>query len=293
MNNKIKTKIYAFLTILCWASSFVSTKIILSSGFLSPFELGILRYFFAAILLIPIIFIMKLRIPKLKDWYKFLISGFLGYAGYVFLFNTAISIINPSTSSVINAICPGLTSIVAYFLFKEKIPFMGIISLLISFVGILILCLWGDTFSMNIGVIYMLGAAVCLSLYNIAQRVLSKDYSSSEVAFFSILFGTILLIISKPNSILLLKNLNSTVFLHLVFLAIFPTLIAYSLWSKAFLICENTSDVTNFMFLTPVVTTLMSFFAIKEYPEMNTYVGGIFILLGMIMFQKSKNKASK
>lgn len=37
------TKLYAFLAVFFWASAFVSTKVILQNGYLSPMDLGTLR----------------------------------------------------------------------------------------------------------------------------------------------------------------------------------------------------------------------------------------------------------
>lgn len=294
MDKKIKrqyaTKIYAFLCVFFWASSFVSTKIILQKGNLSVMDLASLRYLFAAILLIPLAYISKVRLLDWRDTWRFLLAGLLGYAAYMFFFNTAITMISSSTASVINAICPGLTAIFAYFMFREKISRLGVLALGISFLGILVLCLWKNEFTLNVGVMYMLGGAFCLSAYNITQRWFVKRYKPIEVMTYSLLSGSILLLLWNFSSVRLLTSLNGESWAHLIYLAVFPSIISYYCWAKAMDCCRKTTEVTNFMFITPVIATILSFIVIKEFPSLPTYVGGGMILFGMILFQKDKSK---
>lgn len=290
MSKKNLTKLFAFIAVFSWASSFVSTKILLTNNYVTANDLGIIRYFFASILVLIIALVMKLKKPKLKDVPSFFLAGFLGFSAYMFFLNTALLHINPSTSSVINALCPGMTAAIAFFIFKEKISFVGLISLLISFVGILILCLWKSSFSANIGVLYMLGAAILLSCFNITQRLFVKKYTAFEVTAYSMLFGTILLIASSPKTLCIIPDLTLVAIMHFLFMAIFPSIIGYYAWAKAISYCEHTSEVTNFMFLTPVLATIMSLIVMHDLPSLATFVGGFFIMLGMIIFQRDRNK---
>lgn len=280
------TKIYAFLAVFFWASAFVSTKVLLQNGYLSPMDLGTLRYLFAGVLLLPVVCVLKLKLPEIRDVGKFIVAGLLGYTAYIFFFNTASVQITPSTASVINAICPGLTAVFAYFIFRETISRKRLLSLLLSFSGILVLCLWKGSFSINVGVLYMLAAAFCLSAYNITQRWFVQRYKAIEVMAYSLLSGSVFLVIFHASSIKILFHLECEVCLHLLYLAIFPSILSYYCWAKAMECCEYTTEVTNFMFITPVLTTILSFIIIEEFPSFSTYLGGAMILFGMILFQK-------
>jgi len=287
---KYVTKFYAFLAVFFWASAFVSTKIVLQTGQLSAMDLGTLRYFFAGVLLIPLAILFKIRLPDSRDLSKFAISGILGYTAYMFFFNTASTMISPSTASVINAICPGLTAVFAYFLFSEKISWKGILGLLISFVGILFLSLWNGSFSLNIGILYMFVAAICLSMYNISQRSFVQRYNAMETMTYCLLAGSFFLLLCHGKSLLLIPSLSQQMWGHLLYLAIFPSIFSYYCWAKAMQSCQKTTEVTNFMFVTPMIASLLSFLMIKEFPTWSTYFGGSLILLGMILFQIEKTK---
>ncbi|MCI7681319.1 MAG: DMT family transporter [Fusobacterium necrophorum] len=287
---KYTTKFYAFSAVFFWASAFVSTKIVLHSGQLSAMDLGTLRYFFAGILLIPLAFFCTIRLPDSRDLPKFAISGILGYTAYMFFFNTASTMISPSTASVINAICPGLTAVFAYFLFSEKISWKGILGLFISFVGILFLSLWNGSFSLNIGILYMFAAAICLSMYNVSQRAFVQRYNAMETMTYCLLAGSFFLLLCHGKSLLLIPRLSQQMWGHLLYLAIFPSILSYYYWAKAMQCCQKTTEVTNFMFVTPMIATLLSFLMIQEFPTWSTYFGGGLILLGMVLFQIEKIK---
>lgn len=289
MNRHFATKLYAFLAIFFWAASFSSTKFLLSHEKLSPMDLAVLRYFFAGTTLLLILVFSKQRWPKLKDFGKFSLAAILGFTAYMFFFNTAIQQINSSTASVINASSPGITALFAFFCFQERISWKGVLGLLLSFVGILILSLWQGKLSINIGVLYMIAAALCLSAYNISQRMFVKEYKAFEVLSYSMILGSIYLILLHSKSFQILPKLSLVAYAHLIFLAIFPSIVSYYCWTKALSCAEKTAEVTNFMFLTPILASLMSFLWIGEFPSGVTYIGGACILLGMLLFQKEKN----
>lgn len=284
---KLNAKECAFIAVLFWATAFVLTKPILK--YLDVNSLAVARYFFAGIIMIFIAIKKKIKLPKLKDIPYFFLAGFFGYSGYLIMFNIAMTQISPSTASVINALAPAITAIIAYFLFSEKIKFKAWIGLFISFIGILILTLWNGVLSINVGIIYMLLACLFISLYNISQRGLSKRYSSLEVTIYSMLMGSIQLTFYSLDSYIKIFNMSGAVFLMIVYMAIFPSVLSYLMWTRAFEIAKNTAEVTSFMFVTPVLATIMGIIFLGDIPKISTFIGGGVIILGMFIFNKTKN----
>ncbi|ASS39500.1 MULTISPECIES: DMT family transporter [Fusobacterium] len=283
---KLTAKKCAFIAIFFWATAFVLTKVVLKE--VDVTILGVLRYFFASIIVIFILIKKKIPLPKVKDIPAFIFAGFSGYAGYIVLFNIATLLSSPSTLSVINALAPAITAIVAYFIFNEKIKLIGWLSMSISFCGILILTLWDGVLTINKGVLYMLIGCLLLSLYNISQRHLTKKYSSFDVSMYSILIGGILLVIYSPSSITNMFSISFTSLILIIYMSIFPSIISYFFWTKAFELAKNTTEVTSFMFVTPVLATLMGIIILGDIPKLSTLIGGVVIILGMILFNKTK-----
>ena len=283
---KLTAKECAFIAIFFWATAFVLTKVVLKE--VDVTTLGVLRYFFASIIVIFILIKQKISLPKLKDIPAFVFAGFSGYAGYIVFFNMATLLSSPSTLSVINALAPAITAIVAYFIFNEKIQIIGWISMGISFCGILILTLWNGTLTVNKGVIYMLIGCVLLSLYNISQRYLTKKYSSFDVSMYSMLIGGILLVVYSPSSVRNIFSISFNSLILIIYMSVFPSIISYFFWTKAFEIAKHTTEVTSFMFVTPVLATLMGIIILGDIPKLSTLIGGVVIILGMIIFNKTK-----
>ena len=283
---KLTAKECAFIAIFFWSTAFVLTKVVLKE--VDVTTLGVLRYFFASIIVIFILIKQKISLPKLKDIPAFVFAGFSGYAGYIVFFNMATLLSSPSTLSVINALAPAITAIVAYFIFNEKIKIIGWISMGISFCGILILTLWNGTLTVNKGVIYMLIGCVLLSLYNISQRYLTKKYSSFDVSMYSMLIGGILLVVYSPSSVRNIFSISFNSLILIIYMSVFPSIISYFFWTKAFEIAKHTTEVTSFMFVTPVLATLMGIIILGDIPKLSTLIGGVVIILGMIIFNKTK-----
>ena len=195
---------------------------------------------------------------------------------------------SPSTLSVINALAPAITAIIAYFMFNEKIKVIGWISMGISFCGILILTLWDGALTVNKGILYMLLGCLLLSTYNISQRYLTKKYSSFDVSMYSMLIGGILLVIYSPSSIINMFSISLTSLTLIIYMSIFPSIISYFFWTKAFELAKSTTEVTSFMFVTPVLATFMGILILGDIPKLSTLIGGVVIILGMILFNKTK-----
>lgn len=279
-----QARAYAFGTVLLWASAFVCTKIALT--YFTASAVGVLRYLVASIILVVIIFYKRIGLPERRDVPKFLLSGALGFTFYMITFNEASRSLTSATGSVIIASAPVVTALFANVVFKEKIRPKGWLAIAVEFVGIVILTLWDGVFSMNKGIFWMLGAAVCISGYNLFQRYYMKKYTPLQSTAYNIFAGTVLLLVYLPDAVRQLVRAPIQQWLVVIFMGIFPSALAYLWWTKALSIAEKTSDVTNFMFVTPLITTLMGFLIIGEMPTAATFIGGVIIIIGLLLFQK-------
>ena len=147
---KNHAQIYAFVTVLLWASAFVLTKIALA--YYTAEAIGILRYVIASLLFIAIGIFYKIGFPEKKDLPKFLLAGALGFALYMITFNQASKSLTAATGSVVIASAPILTALFARIIFKEKIRLLGWVAIIIEFIGILVLTLWNGILSVNAGI---------------------------------------------------------------------------------------------------------------------------------------------
>ncbi|PKM70628.1 MAG: EamA family transporter, partial [Firmicutes bacterium HGW-Firmicutes-18] len=110
-----------------------------------------------------------------------------------------------------------------------------------------------------------------------------------QATAYSVFAGTLLLLFNLPLAAEQLVSASARQIFALLFMGVFPSAIAYLWWSQALSTAEKTSDVTNFMFVTPFLATLLGFLLIGEIPTLPTMVGGGIILAGLFMFQKVKS----
>ena len=272
---------YAIITIIFWALAFVFTR--LGLQYFDVYSLSFLRYLVASITLLVIICFIKINRPKKEDLFSFILSGALGFFLYVILFNKGTALVSAATSSIIIATVPVFTALLATFFYKEKLKIYQWIAIGIEFMGILVLTLMNGSFSINEGVLWLLIAALCLASYNILQRKLTKTYSALQASTYSIFFATIMLCIFLPGSINKAIHAPLIQMLYVLILGVFSSAIAYIAWAKAISLAEKTTYVSNYMFVTPFLTTILGFIMINEIPDKATILGGIIILSGLFI----------
>lgn len=283
MQAKHKVFLLSFCTVLLWASAFPLTKVVQEQFTSNP--LGFLRCGIAAIFLIIIGKCNHIRFPQKRDIPYFLLSGAMGFTGYMIFFNTGIQTLTSATSSIIIAITPIITAIGSVKLYHEKIKTIGWISIAAAFCGVLVLLLWEGVFSINIGLIWTLGAAFVFFGYNLMSRFLSsKGYTALEIVTYSMISGAIFLGFWSVQGFQQLLSSDLQHILALVYLGAFPSAAAYFLWGKAMTFATRTSEVTNFMFVTPLLSTILGFLILHEIPNTGTFLGGAIIICSIIVF---------
>lgn len=275
---------YAIITIIFWAMAFVFTRLALQ--YFDVYTLSFLRYLSASLTLLVVICFMKINKPKKEDFITYLLSGCVGFFIYVILFTKGTGMVTSATGSIVIAMVPVFTAFLASFFYKEKLKTYQWFAIGIEFVGILVLTLMNGTFSINEGVIWLLVAALCLATYNLLQRKLTKKYSAIEASTYSIFVGTLFLCIFLPSSIEPTIHAPIEHIIYVLILGVFSSALAYIAWAKAISMAEKTTYVSNYMFVTPFLTTILGFVMMDEIPDKATILGGIIILIGLFIFNK-------
>ena len=275
---------YAIITIIFWAMAFVFTRLALQ--YFDVYTLSFLRYLSASLTLLVIICFMKINKPKKEDFITYLLSGCIGFFIYVILFTKGTGMVTSATGSIVIAMVPVFTAFLASFFYKEKLKTYQWFAIGIEFIGILVLTLMNGTFSINEGVLWLLVAALCLATYNLLQRKLTKKYSAIEASTYSIFIGTLFLCIFLPSAIEPTIHAPIEHIIYVLILGIFSSALAYIAWAKAISMAEKTTYVSNYMFVTPFLTTILGFVMMGEIPDKATILGGTIILIGLFISKR-------
>ena len=270
------------VTIVFWSLAYVLTRLTLQ--YFSAFSLGFLRYLIASAALVLISLVTKMKPPRTGDLPLFFVSGAVGFFLYMIFFNQGQATVTAATGSVVIATVPLLTALLARIIYGEKLVGFQWAAILVEFFGVAVLTLMNGAFSINTGLLWLLAAALALSLYNLLQRKLTRTYTALQASTYSILFGTCLLAVFAPTAIREVSGAPAIQYLYLAVLGIGSSAVAYVSWAKAFSKAENTSQVSNYMFVTPFLTSILGFLLAGEVPDRATLVGGSIILAGVLIF---------
>jgi drug/metabolite transporter (DMT)-like permease len=210
---------------------------------------------------------------------------------YMMAFNLAMTTISAATGSIITATVPVITALLSSLIFHEKLARIGWIAVGIEFTGILILTLWNGTFSIEIGLIWMILGAMSFASYNLIQRFATRRYTPLQSTIYSIVAGTLLLMVFLPTAIKDVQTAPVSAILDVVYLGVFPSAIGFLLWTKALSLANQMNEVTNFMFVTPLLSILLEYIMIGELPDAGTIFGGTVILLGVLLFNNRQKLA--
>ena len=274
---------YAALTIVCWSMAFVFTRLALKS--FDVYALGLLRYLAASIVAAAVAAAVRMPWPAWRDVPLFLISGATGFGLYMIVFNLGNSTVSAATGAVMLATAPIITAVIARIFLGERLRGVQYAAIFVSFSGVVVLTVLRGGFRADGGIGFLLLAALLISLYNFLQRRLTRDYSPLHATLISIFFGTAMLLPFAPGAVRQAAAAPPEAFFYVAMLGVFSSVIAYIAWGQALKIAPNASAVSNYMFITPFLTTLLGLWLAGEPLEASTLAGGLLIIAGLVVFR--------
>ena len=72
----------------------------------------------------------------------------------------------------------------------------------------------------------------------------------------------------------------------MAYLAFLSSALGFVFWSYALEHAEKVSDVTNFMYISPIVAAIVAAFLLGEIPNMGLYIGVPVILGSLYLFNR-------
>ena len=219
----------------------------------------------------------------LKDYLKIGLLGFLGTYLYYVLLYAALAVTSASEGFILAYTWPMLVIILAFPILKERLTVKKIVSIFISFLGIVVIVTHGKIFAISFtslkGDILALTAAGVFALFS----VLGKKYQYDQVVSVFIYFITALVFITP--TLLLFSSLRMPsfhVWLWLLLNGFLVNGISYIFWFKA-LEYGDTHVLSNALYLTPFLSLVYIAFFLGEKILFSSIVGLVIIVLGIIL----------
>lgn len=281
MNKLRDTTFLSYLfTIILWGSAFPMIKIALND--FSAESLSAFRLILATIILLPFVIIKKLPTPELRDIPVIFILGFCGFVIYHTALNFDETLISAGISGILVSTTPIFSSALAYIFLKEHFSKWNWLSSLVAFIGISIISISKDDYTtINVlGVFIILLASFSESLYFTFQKKYIEKYGFIAFTLYTIMASSPFMLIFIPEIINDIHGATFTSIVSVLYLAIFPTIIPYVL--LAYIVKSvGVSDATMSLYLTPIVSLLLSYLLLDELSTTLAIIGGIITLLGV------------
>lgn len=281
MNKLRDTTFLSYLfTIILWGSAFPMIKIALND--FSAESLSAFRLILATIILLPFVIIKKLPTPELRDIPVIFILGFCGFVIYHTALNFGETLISAGISGILVSTKPIFSSALAYIFLKEHFSKWNWLSSLVAFIGISIISISKDDYTtINVlGVFIILLASFSESLYFTFQKKYIEKYGFIAFTLYTIMASSPFMLIFIPEIINDIHGATFTSIVSVLYLAIFPTIIPYVL--LAYIVKSvGVSDATMSLYLTPIVSLLLSYLLLDELPTTLAIIGGLITLLGV------------
>lgn len=286
----------ALLVIFIWSITFISTKILLNH--MSPTEILIYRYVIAYLIFFAAS--PKIIWPKnFRDEVKFALAGFLGVTLYFLCENFALSLSTASNVSLLVSTSPMLTGLVSHFLTKdEKITKYFMYGCLFGLAGVFLIVFNGHFYlKLNpAGDILAILSALSFAFYSIIIRDLDRTVYSTIVITRKTFFYSLLSLVPLLFTPLFKWDpkvlIEGQVFGNLLFLGVFASALCFILWNKV-IWDLGAVKANNLIYLLPPMAMVLAAVILKEKITLFAVLGGLLILIGVYLSQKTSPEPDK
>ena len=281
-NNKFFAVILISLSTLFEIMMFTVLRIVQSD--INVYTTSFFRFFFSLIILIPYIFYTKFIFIKTNNIKKHLARSSLNLPAMYLTFG-ALTMIPLEKINAIHFLNPLFVSIFAVIFFKEKIYIYRVISLVLGFVGIIVVIRPG-LIPLEIGSFMVLGSTILWALCIIITKDITKEESAINILIFQCIFMSLFtFIIAYFNWELPSSDQLMLLFLSALFGNVFHLMINHS-----FKIADLTLTAP-FRYSVLIWGSLFGFLFFNEIPDLFTWIGGTIIFLSILIltYFESKN----
>jgi len=284
---------YLLLVILAliWASAFFNIKIATYS--FGPITIAFLRVFFGAIPVLILCYYKNIKIEAFsKDWYWFVMIGFINLVAPFFLIAYGVKSVQSNLAAILMSTTPLSSTVLGHFYTKnEKFNFIKTFGILIGFSGIVYL--FSDDLLIDennfLSALLILIGSTCYVIGGVLTLKISKKKNENVTG--SILIWAIIILI--PLVSLIEQPWNETPRLDSTISVIYLGLVSTGLaWLLRFRILVNNGLIfqSQVSYLIPIFGTILSYIFLKELITAKTLVSLIAVVIGIYFVKKADTK---
>lgn len=297
--SKISLSIYVklLITVTVWGMSFVATKVLIPH--VEPISVVFSRVFIGVLVLILVLKKRRfsLKVPR-KSFIWLFFFGFMAVFMHQWVQAYALYTSKASTATWIVTTAPVFIAILGRLLLKEKLSYIRILGIFMSFFGVLLVVTEGKLASAfsnsweSTGNIIILLTSVNWALFSVISRFFlqkNRNIPQLVVIFYIMLFGFLLsgtaFFLKECMKDIIIILQDSRLVSAVLFLGILSTGFAYAFWYDALDVLEA-SKVGVFMYIQPLVGMVTAFMILGEPISLFLLIGGGLILTGVYLVNR-------
>lgn len=258
--------------------------------------LTLLRFALAALMLAPLV-AWKYGIPRpsLKDLgrYGLLSACMVGFFWGMF---EALRFTSPLNTATIFTLTPLVAAAVSAVLLKERLKTRSFVALGLGFIGAIWVIFRGDFSSLialdlNRGDAIFLAGTMAMGFYGPLIRHLHRGEPMAQMSLWILVTGTgwlFLLALPRLGGIEW-SGVETTVYLGVLYLAVFTTLITFFVFQWSTMILGATK-VMSYTYVNPILVLIIGLLLGHDLPPALTYPGLLLVLGATVVLQTAQPK---
>jgi drug/metabolite transporter (DMT)-like permease len=284
------------LAAIFWGASFVATKAAVRE--VSPITLIVLRFAFGvAVLAFAVVRLRAFKWVGARDFVLLTLLGAIAILVHQGLQATGLMFTSATSMSWLVALQPAFTAILALVVLRESLGIGKILGLVIAFVGAIVVVTRGvptaDTLHLpsTTGDLLAIASALNWTIFSVASKPLLRRIPPTLMMAYVMFIGWVLTFpfFAATQGWSEIGNLTMSGWMAIIYLGVFCSGIAYIFWYDA-LAHIDASIVASFIYVEPIVTIVVAGIILGELFSPITFVGGIAILLGVYLINRSGSK---
>lgn|GEM_PF-1347144 len=263
---------------------------------LGPFLTGEYRFILSFLFSLPFLFFLKSFRFSFRTVLYMIPLALTGYYLNNLMAYLGLNYTTGTTASIIVMTNPMNIAVLSYFILKDRLNAAGVLSILLSVAGALIVVVKGDfmsivTMDVNVGNLLIVGCALSWSIYSILIKILEDKVTSVENITYGTLFAAIgfLPFSLEPASA---GSISAALVAALIFLSLFNTNLAFYFWSEG-IKDANPNSAAVFFGLIPLSAAVTENIVFGERMALYHVIGALLIFLGILLYVVTKRNDIK
>ncbi len=281
-------KIAMYVTLFIWGTTFVTSKMVLQE--MAPLQLTFIRFLIGFLLLAPFAARQGFRLKQVFSW-KYVLFGLTGTTLYYALQNVGMTFTSVSSTSLILAIVPALTTLLAVIFLKERLDRKQVLGIALVTIGVALISLNdflkpGSASGSNprLGNLLIFCSALAWAVYTIQGRRMMAEVPAIVATTAGMGAGALLLTPFMGWEIAtrgLTLNVGLLTWVGVLYLSIAASGLTSFLWNYA-LHYFSASEASAYLNLVPIIAVTTSVFY-GERPPLVQIFGGALAIAGVLL----------